>query len=167
MMRVAAALLSMTLLTGCGMVSQITGGAKIQVNSDAMEPTIERGTTVTAQPLKDGRPPKPGDIVAFKAPEWADGVFVYRVIGVPGNRVDCCDGQGRVVVDGKPLDEPYLQGMSPSSTSMFSVTVPPDRLWVLGDNRAAAADSRTRQDRPGGGTIAVSSVIGVVERPAG
>jgi signal peptidase I len=87
--------------------------------------------------------------------------FIKRVIGVPGDHVTCCDPQGRVTVNGKPLDESsYLfPGNSPSD-SAFDVKVPPGRLWVMGDHRASSADSRSHLGDPGGGTVPEGKVIG-------
>ena len=93
--------------------------------------------------------------------------YIKRVIGVPGDRVACCNAQGLVTVNGVPLSEQsYLfpgdtPGDAPAGYSgHFRITVPPGRLWVLGDNRAISADSRLHLDDPGGGTIPESAVIG-------
>lgn len=68
--------------------------------------------------------------------------LIKRVIGLPGDTVRCCDEQGRVVVDGVGIDEPYLhQGDEPSEAD-FSVTVPAGQLWVMGDHRSVSKDSR-------------------------
>ncbi len=91
------------------------------------------------------------------------GHLVKRVIGVGGDRVVCCDAQGRVTVNGSPLDEaPYLtQGARPSERA-FDVTVPAGRLWVMGDNRANSEDSRFHMELEGNGTIDADSVVGKV-----
>jgi signal peptidase I len=93
--------------------------------------------------------------------------YIKRVIGVPGDRVACCNAQGRVTVNGVPLDEQsYLYpGEVPSDapagySGRFSITVPPGRLWVMGDNRAVSDDSRLREGDPGHGTVPESAVIG-------
>lgn len=89
--------------------------------------------------------------------------LIKRVIGVPGDVVDCCDLLGAINVNGVALDEPYLQlpdGVGAVSGQSFSVTVPQDRLWVMGDNRYNSADSRANQDKPSGGFVPVDNVVG-------
>ncbi len=100
--------------------------------------------------------------------------YLKRVIGLPGDRVVCCDPQGRVSVNGQPLNETYLHpdGRNPElrnpegalDTDRFDVVVPPGRLWVLGDHRSDSADSRAHLGDPGGGTVPVGRVVGRVER---
>ena len=88
-------------------------------------------------------------------------ILIKRVIGIPGDHVACCDAQGRVTVNGVPLNEgSYLFPGSAPSLMKFSVVVPPGRLWVMGDNRLVSDDSRLHQGDPGGGTIPESAVVG-------
>lgn len=87
--------------------------------------------------------------------------LIKRVVGVGGDHVKCCDKQGRVTVNGVPLDEgDYLYpGNAPSDTP-FDITVPEGRLWVMGDHRGNSADSRAHRDTAYGGTVSEKSVVG-------
>ena len=76
--------------------------------------------------------------------------YVKRVIGLPGDRVSCCDALGRITVNGVPLNErSYLYPGDQPSAQRFSLTVPPGRLWVMGDHRLNSSDSRYHGDDPG------------------
>ncbi|MEU6810642.1 signal peptidase I [Streptomyces sp. NPDC046831] len=94
-------------------------------------------------------------------PSENDKDLIKRVVGVGGDHVKCCDAQGRVTVNGVPLDEGgYLYpGNAPSNTP-FDITVPQGRLWVMGDHRDNSADSRAHRDTPYGGTVSEDSVVG-------
>jgi signal peptidase I len=87
--------------------------------------------------------------------------FIKRVIGVPGDHVACCNAAGDVTVNGVALHEQsYLFPGNPPSMQRFSITVPPGRLWVMGDHRSVSWDSRGHMDDPGNGTIPENMVIG-------
>ena len=108
-----------------------------------------------------------GDVVVFEDPGgWLDtgpgGDLIKRVVGLPGDTVSCCDAEGRLLVDGEPLDEPYVlvpRG-DPASSQAFDVTVPEGALWVMGDNREDSADSRSHQSGPYEGFVPERLVIG-------
>jgi len=87
--------------------------------------------------------------------------YIKRVIGVPGDRVACCNAQGLVTVNGVPLHESsYLYPGAVPSEIRFNIVVPPGRLWVMGDNRTVSDDSRLRMTDPGHGTVPESQVVG-------
>lgn len=100
-----------------------------------------------------------GQSVGVVPPDSTD--FIKRVIGVGGDRVACCDAQGRVTVNGTPLEEAaYLFPGDAPSTQTFEVVVPQGMLWVMGDHRSNSADSRAHMGDPGGGFVPESKVVG-------
>ncbi|HEX3649564.1 MAG TPA: signal peptidase I, partial [Pseudonocardiaceae bacterium] len=91
--------------------------------------------------------------------------LVKRVIAVGGQVVQCCDSQNRTVVDGKPLDEPYVywQPGRPGPALQLHygpVSIPEGYLWVEGDNRSNSDDSRYQNGGGLQGIVPVSDVIG-------
>jgi signal peptidase I len=93
----------------------------------------------------------------------SDNHLIKRVIGLPGDKVACCNAFGQMTVNGVPLDEPYTKlpaGVTRESQDDFSVTVPPGDLWVEGDNRYDSADSRYQTHTPSKGFVPESDVVG-------
>ncbi|MGH9182314.1 MAG: signal peptidase I [Acidimicrobiales bacterium] len=84
-----------------------------------------------------------GDLVVFERPPDASGGaardLIKRVIALEGETIEGRDG--RVVVDGEPLDEPYLEP-GEETTGFEPLRVPPDHVFLMGDNRDASRDSR-------------------------
>ena len=122
------------------------------IPSPSMEHTLNVLDRVLVNKLVyDFRDPKRGEIIVFKAPDdWQSGAegedFIKRIIGTPGDNVVCCDAQERLVVNGVSLDEPYIfrdadGNQDPAADRKFNITVPKDRLWVMGDHRSASGDS--------------------------
>ncbi|MGN6333902.1 MAG: signal peptidase I [Motilibacteraceae bacterium] len=94
------------------------------------------------------------------APSSSDEDLIKRVIGVGGDTVACCDAEGRLTVNGVPLDEPYLYPGDVPSEQKFKVTVPQGELWVMGDHRSVSEDSRVHIGEPGGGFVPEDDVVG-------
>jgi signal peptidase I len=185
------------------------------VPSASMEPGLVKNDRILVEKPSywfSGTPQR-GDVVVFSDPgQWltaeedagptgpigkalvriglypAGGHLVKRVVGVAGDTIHCCDSQGRITVNGQPINETsYLR--SPQSLkchgpevngctqSWTAGPVPPGALFVLGDNRANSADSAYHLCRPrapycgrGGPFVPVSDVVGRVEAllwPAG
>lgn len=87
--------------------------------------------------------------------------LIKRVVGVGGDTVKCCDKQGRVTVNGTPLEErAYIHPGNAPSKFDFSVKVPKGRLFVMGDHRANSADSRYHLTEAFNGTVSEESVVG-------
>lgn len=112
------------------------------VEGGSMEPTLHTGERLLVNKFIFnpwfGRKPQPGDIIVFRYPRQKDRDFIKRVVAVAGDRVEI--RHGVVYVNGKPLDEPYLQYRDTGDWAPREV--PPDSVWVLGDNRANSEDSR-------------------------
>jgi signal peptidase I len=83
-----------------------------------------------------------GDVVELTTP-GTRRLIIKRVIGLPGDTVDCRDG--RVWLNGAPFDEPYLSPDPDQSRTddCTPTTVPAHELYVLGDHRIVSQDSRT------------------------
>jgi len=134
----------------------------------AAEP-IRRGDVVVFDgrgsfaPLSSGKGPLVDAVSA--ASQWfgltgSDTTYVKRVIGVAGDHVRCCSADGRLTVNGQPIDEPYVYPGDEPSKQKFDVVVPEGRLWLMGDHRSRSADSRGLLGAPGGGMVPVERVIG-------
>jgi signal peptidase I len=110
-----------------------------QVSGPSMSPHISSGEYVLINTLayKFG-PPDRGQIVAFHHDAFTPETYIKRVIAVPGDRVRI--DRGAVFVNGERLNEPYVQ--FGDTRSMPELVVPPQSVFVLGDNRAVSEDSR-------------------------
>ncbi len=95
-------------------------------------------------------------------PNPAKQYLVKRVVGVAGDHVVCCTNTGKITVNGKEMVEPYIYAGNVPSDMNFDVTVPKDKIWVMGDHRGASADSRYHQDDINKGFVPLNRVTGRV-----
>ena len=156
------------------------------IPSESMESTLLVGDRVLVSKLEPGPGTlERGDVVVFVDPGgWLPPMsseppvyvraltfvgllpansgehLIKRVIGLPGDTVECCDDEGRLMVNGEPVDEPYLFGGDVPSTIEFAVEVPDRRIWVQGDHRSVSEDSRYQIGQPGGGMVPLDNVVG-------
>jgi signal peptidase I len=170
-------------IPSASMENTLQGGDPITVTSTAAHP-FDR--ILVDKLTYRFRSPHRGEIVVFKRPPgWpiestptssdpvlrglhdvgsflglapaTDDDFVKRVIGTPGDHVVCCTARQQLTVNGKALDEPYIDLQDEphaAAYTHFSITVPHGDLWVMGDHRDDSDDSRVH------GPIPISDVLG-------
>lgn len=112
--------------------------------SRSMEPTIHQNAIffASAWPYRISNP-KVGDIIVFRYPLNPSIIYAKRIVGTGGSTVELRDGD--LMLDGKALSEPYLQGekiFSENAKWMAPTHIPTNDYFVLGDNRDNSADSR-------------------------
>jgi signal peptidase I len=113
-MRRLMVLLLVMAVAGCGDGVATETGATEQFTQGgvSMEPTVRAGRVITARTVTGTYEPRRGDVVLFRSPGglWGDRKvpLLKRVVAVGGETIACCDTAGKVTVDGKPLDEPYV-----------------------------------------------------------
>lgn len=109
------------------------------VEGDSMEPNfVDRQWLLVSKLAYRNHPPERGDVIVFHAPDQPGQDFIKRVVGLPGETVRL--QQGRVSIDGRLLPEPWSPRFD--SEDFGPYTVPPDSVFVLGDNRRVSNDSR-------------------------
>lgn len=127
----------------------LMGTKAYKMASGAMEPTILIGDRVIAG-LKyyDHHSPKRGDIIALKYPENPSRTLIKRVIAIENDTIESKDKT--IYVNGKKLHEPYVQHVDNAimprdkgpRDNFGPITVPKDKIFVMGDNRDESYDSR-------------------------
>jgi signal peptidase I len=112
-----------------------------RVYGQSMEPTLRSDQRLVIEKLSyHFHSPQRGDVVVLRVPEQSDELLIKRVVGLPGETIDIRDG--RVYVDGKLLDEPYIH-QATRDNQQDPVVVPPLHVFVMGDNRGFSNDSRS------------------------
>lgn len=143
-----------TVLLIVGAVVLLTGIEPLRVTSGSMSPTLAAGDQVVIDKLSGHwRPPAVDDLVVFRDPEH-DQLVVKRVVALGGQTVALEDGG--LLVDGVAPREPQVNLRGVDWMYFGPVTVPPDAVFVLGDNRFESIDSRTY------GAIRLDDIVGRV-----
>ena len=120
--------------------------APYRIPTESMVPTLMVQDRLMVNKLAyDFGAPGRGDIVLFENQQGEEDPLIKRVVGMPGETLELRDG--RVFVDGEPLDEPYLRRetcvrLIPKTCSFGPVEVPEGEYFMMGDNRANSVDSR-------------------------
>lgn len=166
--RLGAALSGMAVAVGCVLfLGGFVWGALVYqpytVPTDSMSPTVQAGDRVLAERIS-GDEVRRGDVVVFRDTTWGDMPMVKRVVGVGGDEIACCD-DGRLTVNGKAVDEPYLRSSGPAA-EQFGAEVPEGQLFLLGDERKSSLDSRSHLQDAGRGSVPRSAVEARVDAVA-
>lgn len=95
-------------------------------------------------------------------PSSSEDHLIKRVIGLPGDHVACCAPDGRLTINGNPVEEAYVKAGAQPSAIPFDITVPADRVWVMGDNRGNSEDSRFHDPNRDGakGSVPIDRITG-------
>jgi signal peptidase I len=111
-----------------------------RVYGQSMEPNLHTDQRLVVEKLSyNFHEPERGDIVILQVPQAGSGLLIKRVIGLPGEKVEIKDGE--VCINEHPIAEPYLSQRP--QRNMPATVVPPDHVFVLGDNRNFSNDSRS------------------------
>jgi len=117
----------------------------------SMEPNFQQGECIMVNKVSyHSSGPQRGDVIVFHPPVESPFPYIKRVIGLPGDTVEITNG--KVFINGTPLDEPYI--MAPPDYTMSAIEVPANEYFVLGDNRNNSSDSHSW------GPIKRSDIIG-------
>lgn len=114
------------------------------IPSPSMNPTLREGDHILVNKfIYRFREPRIGEIIVFKAPPNAsddntERDFIKRLVGLPGDVIEV--KKGALYRNGRRVTEPYLEDR-PIAYSMQATTIPPEKLFVLGDNRNDSRDS--------------------------
>jgi signal peptidase I len=121
-----------------------------RIPSESMEPTLKPGDQALVV-KREGHTPKRGELVAFHSPRGGE-IMLKRVVAVAGDTVGLEDGV--LVVNGRRVDEPFVNHKAIDSVYFGPVRVKPGTFFAMGDNRANSEDSRDF------GAVRESSIIG-------
>ena len=124
---------------GVGLLILWSAACGRMVNAgNAMAPTLQDGERLAVTSIVE--PLERGDIVVFRYPVDESKTFVKRIVGLPGDEIGVVDG--RVTVNGRLLEEPYVLAANRSSDRLGPYKVPDGQYFVVGDNRRNSSDSR-------------------------
>ena len=115
-----------------------------RVFGHCMEPNLFTGERLLGSKVALWQGLRRGDVVIFQPPHKPDSAFIKRVVGLPGEVLEIRDN--RVYVNGKLLDEPYLQRAWHDNRAPERIA--PNTVYVMGDNRDESNDSRAWGELP-------------------
>ena len=111
------------------------------IPSASMVPTLKYGDRVLVNKfIYRFTEPERGDVVVFKSVQGDDQDLIKRVVGIPGDEISV--RRVKLFVNGEPQRESYVNKKLPDRSFAAPTTVPENRVFVMGDNRANSQDSR-------------------------
>lgn len=116
------------------------------VEGSSMEPNFHHGEYLFIEKVSYRlHEPARGDVIVFRYPNNPTINYIKRIIALPDETVRI-EG-GNVFINSQKLSEPYLTKGVPTiinrnPNATFEVTIPPDKFFVMGDNRDHSSDSR-------------------------
>ena len=132
-----------TILVAFAAACGFRGKDSVVLQGSAMLPSLREGQRIKVKRFDRFEEPdlKRGDIVVFLFPDDPSASYVKRLIGLSGDTVEI--REGKVIVNGQELDEPYVDSrLNQSHRSQGPIFVKPNYYYVLGDNRDNSSDSR-------------------------
>jgi signal peptidase I len=112
--------------------------SRVKIEGEAMSPTLENGSNARITRMVGTL--RRGDIITFDYPLDRSKHFLKRIVGLPGEEIEITNG--RVVIDGKPIDEGYVVDANRGSYTAPAIEIPAGEYYVMGDNRRNSSDSR-------------------------
>lgn len=113
----------------------------VGVNGESMYPTLEHGDWLTVSSVNTAI--ENGDIVVVTQPNELNEPLIKRVIAKSGDVIDINFNTGKVTVNGKTLNEPYVAEITHRKGDFNGpLVIPEGYLFVMGDNRNNSLDSR-------------------------
>lgn len=122
----------------------------VRVDGNSMFPTYHNGARNYINKLAYRHAdPKRGDVVAIRMAGEHE-MYLKRIVGLPGETV--AFAHGKLLINGKEIDEPYLKHHSPAP-DLEPVTLKPHQYYVIGDNRMMSERGRVDREKIVGRTI--------------
>ena len=115
------------------------GVTSVTITGSSMSPAFKDGDTAVGVRTVD--PIARGDVIGFRYPRDETKSFIQRVIGLPGEDIEITNG--RVAINGQPIDEPYVLPANNLPFSLSRRRIADGEYFVMGDNRANSSDSRS------------------------